>query len=378
MKILISGGGMAGLLLAGLLEKKGIDVVLIEKSPIYDRVGFWIGLYPFSANTLRDIGTYSSYVASSIPMEAYRMWDAEGAALQTLSFKEIFDPIHGELRALHRADLIDILRQGTRAPHRMGTSITDVDVREDGVEAMLSSGERCHADLLVAADGIHSSVRALAGIHTDLLDWGFTAFTWWMPTVEELQTTVQEYWGHGALFGLYPIREKMNAVAGIPTPHNLGSMNQSAIKAYIRKALEGFPALPKAAIAALEHEEVYAWKMMDHCAQQWIKSRIVLVGDAAAGFLPTAGVGASNALKSAQVLADEIGRADARSLPQALSLWEQRVRHRVEANHEASRRLARMIFTRSDLVASGRDYILKHLPMKMIANDVLASNINPW
>jgi len=54
--------------------------------------------------------------------------------------------------------------------------------------------------------------------------------------------------------------------------------------------------------------------------------------DAAAGFLPTAGIGASMAMESAAALDDELARTDSRFVPQALQLYEKRRKHRVGRN----------------------------------------------
>jgi len=132
---------------------------------------------------------------------------------------------------------------------------------------------------------------------------------------------------------------------------------------------------------ALEHacdDTVFPWAMVDHKAKEWIQGRVALVGDAATGFLPTAGVGASNAIKSAAVLADELGRADAATIPLALRLWEQRTRDRVEANQAASRTLAKMMFVKGHTVAKVRDTMLKHYPVEKVAKDVLHSNTHAW
>ena len=111
---------------------------------------------------------------------------------------------------------------------------------------------------------------------------------------------------------------------------------------------------------------------------QDLQRTLKLVGDAATGFLPTAGVGASNAIKSAQVLADELGRADASTVPLALSLWEERARAKVEANQAASRTLAKMMFVKGSTVAKARDLMLKHYPVDKVAKDIVKSNTEPW
>jgi glycosyltransferase involved in cell wall biosynthesis len=71
-----------------------------------------------------------------------------------------------------------------------------------------------------------------------------------------------------------------------------------------------------------DEEELFFWKLADQRAESWVKDRVVLLGDAAAAFLPTAGIGASMAMESAAVLADELSRADVAHLDHALAFYE--------------------------------------------------------
>ena len=164
----------------------------------------------------------------------------------------------------------------------------------------------------------------------------------------------------------------------MPTPTGLDSMNQDEIVATIRDRFADYPEPVRAALEHASDDTVYPWPMVDQKAEAWIHGRVALVGDAATGFLPTAGVGASNAIKSAAVLADELGRADVTTIPLALDLWAKRVRARVEANQAASRTLAKMMFVKGHTVAKVRDVMLKHYPVEKVAKDVLHSNTEPW
>lgn len=66
--------------------------------------------------------------------------------------------------------------------------------------------------------------------------------------------------------------------------------------------------------------DLHLWRMADVRTPRWVQRRVALVGDAAAAFLPTAGIGASMALESAAVLADELSRTSSDYLPNALAL----------------------------------------------------------
>ncbi len=381
MRVLIIGGGMAGWTLAGHLLRAGITPTLIERVSEYSRVGFCIGLYPFSAGTLRPTGAYEGYVDQSLPVTTYTMCDGHGEVMQQMSFSEVLGRIQGFMGMLQRADLLDLLREGgDGARAAMGMSVTGLQQEDDVVHVTFSDGSTGDFDVVLACDGIHSATRAMliGSSEAGLTDWGFTAFTWWTPRQDAVADGVVEYWGAGGLFGLYPLPDRINAIAGMPTPVGLGSMSQEQVVAAVREHFQGYPEPVQEALAHASDGTVFPWAMIDQKADRWIHGRVALVGDAATGFLPTAGVGASNAIKSAQVLADELGRADASAVPLALSLWEQRARPKVEANQAASRTLAKMMFVKGSTVAKARDLMLKHYPVDKVAKDVVKSNTEPW
>jgi salicylate hydroxylase len=83
--------------------------------------------------------------------------------------------------------------------------------------------------------------------------------------------------------------------------------------------------------------------------------RVVLLGDAASGFLPTAGIGATMAIESADVLGRALARATPESVPAVLQDYEARQRPRVESAQRTSRVLARLVFTTSRPGAVVRD-----------------------
>jgi 2-polyprenyl-6-methoxyphenol hydroxylase-like FAD-dependent oxidoreductase len=111
-------------------------------------------------------------------------------------------------------------------------------------------------------------------------------------------------------------------------------------------------------------EEMFFWRLADVRAADWQKGRVVLLGDAAAGFLPTAGIGASMAMESAAVLADELSRVDAGLVEHALSLYVKRRRQRVEAIQDESRRLARLMFVESAPLSAIRNYVSKFMSLE--------------
>ena len=126
-----------------------------------------------------------------------------------------------------------------------------------------------------------------------------------------------------------------------------------------------------------DDEALYLWRMSDVRAPHWVDGRVALVGDAAAGFLPTAGIGASMALESAAVLADELSRSDAGHLPNALDLYVKRRSQRVLAAQDQSRWLARLVFVRSPLLASLRNRALRMVSLRRMVGPIYRQLTTP-
>lgn len=112
------------------------------------------------------------------------------------------------------------------------------------------------------------------------------------------------------------------------------------------------------------------WPMADIRSDIWSRQRTVLLGDAVAAFLPTAGVGASAAMDSAAALADELSRAGRTHMGYALSLYEKRQRHRVEMAQTNSRKLAKYMFVNSVYGAFLRDQFMRFYTLKQLIGDI--------
>jgi FAD-dependent urate hydroxylase len=89
-------------------------------------------------------------------------------------------------------------------------------------------------------------------------------------------------------------------------------------------------------------------------------------------------VGASNALRAASALADELSRADAGLIPTALDLYVKRCLKIVWGNRDDSRLAARYMFVESRLVGWGRDEIIKHYPAHRMLSQIAESMHQPF
>ena len=127
----------------------------------------------------------------------------------------------------------------------------------------------------------------------------------------------------------------------------------------LRRAFGGLAGLVPQVLDQLPAgEEIWHDDFSDVRMPCWYRGRVLLIGDASAAILPTAGIGASMAMESAAALADELSRADATSLDLAIRLFQRRRRKRVDTVQTTSRRLARLALIRSPWLAHLRNRVV--------------------
>jgi FAD-dependent urate hydroxylase len=182
---------------------------------------------------------------------------------------------------------------------------------------------------------------------------------------------VTEYWGAGRFLGVYPTKHRIGIVACGPV-RNMDPDDRTGRRDRILRLFAALEGKAGAILHSLpgDEEELFFWKLADQRAESWVKDRVVLLGDAAAAFLPTAGIGASMAMESAAVLADELSRADVAHLDHALAFYEMRRRKRVEAAQNDSRHMARMMFIENVPLAWGRDQALKFYSLEQLVKQI--------
>ncbi len=379
MRVLIVGGGVAGLTLAAKLRQQGRQPLIIEKAQAYRDIGYGIGLYPLGSCVLHGLGVYDEYVHRGVEARRYEIADGAGEILQHVDLSILADNA-GPMITLPRSDLIDILRQACDGVEiRMGVSVEAVEQTADAVRVRLSDGRHEEADLLAGCDGIHSHVRALAFAEPEKFDTHWTVWTWWGRSGLFADDLVREYWGRGFFLGAYPVPGRCMFVAGLPN-EAAGPVAEDDARAAIRSALADLAGRQDVVRQALDDAsaELYAWPMFDIRAPKWFAGRVVLCGDSSTAFLPTAGVGASNALRSAAALADELSRAAAATVPRALDLYVKRCQQVIRGNQDDSRTAARLAFIESHALGWGRDQLVKHYPADRIVKQIIESMRQPF
>ncbi|MBI1212979.1 MAG: NAD(P)-binding protein [Alphaproteobacteria bacterium] len=372
MRILISGAGIAGLTLAALLRQRGIEADIMERAEALDSHGYVLGLYPLGSRILHGLGVYDDFLARSEAMETYCIANARGRVFRKFDFRPITEA-YGTIQTCSRGLVMDLVRGSVGGIRpRMATTITRARPMGERVAVKTSDGAESEYDLLVGADGIHSSTRKLVSRRTETFDTRWACWTWWTERGDMPPQTIIECWGAGTLLGLYPVGDRIGVVACAPA-RRLANGRVEGRRARVQALFGKLGGVAGDVMASFpaDDEEIFYWKLEDRRAQDWSKGRIALVGDAAVAFLPTAGVGASIAMQGAAALAEELCRTDAEHIPLALKFYEERRRAKAEAAQKDSRNLSKLMFVRSGALSGARNLAIRFMTTKSLARDIV-------
>ena len=131
-RILIVGGGIAGLSLATALHRQGYTPELVERSTAWPAVGAGINLPANGVRVLRALGVGEAADRTAAVVRRWGFFDQQGELLCETDLEELWRDV-GPWLAITRVRLQEALLTGTAAvPHRLGVSLTALTQDDNG------------------------------------------------------------------------------------------------------------------------------------------------------------------------------------------------------------------------------------------------------
>lgn len=319
--ILVVGAGPAGLSFAAELAGSGLNITLIERSPLevlqnppYD--GREIALTHLSREIMQRLGMWDL-----IPKdEIYPLRDAKvlnGHSDYQLHFPQPTqargEPADclGYLISNHniRKAAYEVVSKLDNVKILTGTNVKEVKTSDDEAQVILESGEVLTGRLLLAADSRFSQTRRQLGISSDMHDYSRTMFVCRMEHTLSNLHTAYECFHYGRTIALLPLEEHLtNTVITVDgdKAETIKNMSPEELAASVKEQLKG--RLGDMELVSTIHN----YPLVGMIAQRFYGKRSALIGDAAVGMHPVTAHGFNLGLASADLLAKLVLEAEQR------------------------------------------------------------------
>lgn len=305
MKVLISGGGIAGLTMGIALRKKGFETEIFESSPVLGPVGAGIAIGANAVKVLRLLGMEEEFRGLANKMEKAAILDRKGKEImETISIR-LKDGRQAEVFAVHRADLHELLHRHYTGELHTGSKGISREEKNGKVILHLGDGRKAEGDFLVAADGIHSPLRHAVLPGSRLR---YSGLGCWRGVTDHIPPGIakgllSETWGPKGRFGIVPVGG--NRVYWFATcPARQGDEKMKSMKAIdLKEYYAGYHSnVHKILDAALQLPVLYNELSDLEPIGNFAFGRMALAGDAAHATTPNLGQGACQAMEDALVL----------------------------------------------------------------------------
>lgn len=309
-KVLIVGGGIGGLTLGIALGQRGIACEILEIKAQHSVLGVGIIQPGNVLRALRTLGVLEQCLAAGFPANERRYHDNEGRLLVAAPAGRIAGADVPAISSLPRSALHRILLDAARragAKVSMGTTLAGFTDTEEGIKATLSDGRAMRCDLLVAADGIRSTLRKR--LFPDAPDTRYSGYGCWrvtLPRHAEVDFSGIYQGANGTKAGLIPLTAKTMYLYLVTTEPGNPWMNPAQQHVLLRERLNGYGGIIGDIRDGLNPQSEVYYSALEEVVQPapWYRGNALLIGDAAHASLPHMAQGAAMAIEDALVLAE--------------------------------------------------------------------------
>lgn len=346
--VLISGIGIGGPTLAFWLKAAGFEPTLVEHAPALRAGGFVIDFWGLGYDLAERMGLADSIERVGYHMRELRIVDARGKRVAGFGTKVFRELTGGRFVTLGRSDLSRLLFEKIRGTTEVifGDEIVGLQEQADCVQVQLKNAGERSFDLVIGADGLHSSVRKLAFGSEDRFErqLGYVVAAFevrgYRPRDEDVYVIYSE---PGRMLGRFALHDDRTLFLFVfaadvdPSPMRL---DQPAQKTMLRDRFGDGKWECVRILGELDRtQDLYFDRVSQIKMETWSRSRVALVGDAAFCVSLMAGQGSALAMTAAYVLAGELAEAAGR-YEEAFGSYEMRLRSYISSKQKGAERFS--------------------------------------
>jgi len=365
-KILIVGGGIAGLTTALALERIHLDYYLLEAVPEVKALGAGITLAGNAMKVLEQLGVATAVQQQGEVLTSMIIQDNHGKEISVLDTEKLNREYGMYNVAIHRGALHEVLLHQVD-PAKIITGKKAIQYKEDkeGVTLFFDDGSTLEGTAVIMADGIHSAIRKQLIPDSQPRYSGYTCWRGVTANQWSLQGKAYETWGPAGRFGYVSIGQNLIYWFACKNASYKDERMKNITIDELADNFKDYRQPIRSMILQTAQEHLIWSDIIDlKPTSRYAFNNLVLIGDAAHATTPNLGQGACMAIEDAWILADEIQRHPD-SLSSAFKAFEVRRVDRVNFIVNTSYRLGRVAQLENRLVAGVRNFIFRLVPASL-------------
>ncbi len=311
-KCAIAGGGPAGMMLGFLLARAGVDVVVLEKHADFFRDFRGDTVHPSTLELVYELGLLDEFL--KLPHQKVETLTGQVGAehLRMIDFRYL--PTHCKYIALMpQWDFLNFLaaqgkRYRTFALH-MQTEAVDLIV-EDGRVAGLRTNTpdgtlSIRADLVVGADGRHSTLREKAGFKSD--DYGAPMDVLWFRITRK-ESDSSDTFGHIEAGKLMVMLDRGDywQCAYVISKGGIEKVKEKGLGSFRDAVVEMSPFFADRVGELKNWDDIKLLSVIVDRLHKWWRPGLICIGDSAHAMSPIGGVGINMAVQDAVAAANRL------------------------------------------------------------------------
>ncbi|KAK5820968.1 hypothetical protein F5H01DRAFT_339703 [Linnemannia elongata] len=379
--VMIVGAGLAGLLLAILLDKAGIPYEIYERAKQVKPLGAVMTLNAGVFPALEQLGLYEELVKLSLPVTWTSVYHGDMTEIITLKTK-LADVIGYDHIVFPRPEFYNlVLSRVPREKIHFSKKVMSMEQNKEGVMIRCSDGTTYHGDILVGADGAYSGVRqalykrlekagTLPPSDLDELNKGYVCMVGTTrpldpakyPGVDRKDASIYQIVGRNSNYSWSVFTIPGNRICWSVKLQLLtveeaiqhkfrnsewGSDTSDPMIKEVRDFLIPIGGTMGDLIDSSPRETISCVFLEDKLFDTWHHGRTVLIGDAAHKLLPSAGLGAVTAMQDAVVLANciyEMKGLTLEDIDEAFVEFKNERYPKLQAQYSASQTTAKLLY----------------------------------